>query len=678
MIDRSGLGASTDPDGNAFIPGVPAGNHIVSFRLVGYTTKSVDINFIDGERTMTAILLASVQTELEEVVVSTTRTNSRIEDLNTKVEVLGLEEMNEESELVPGSITSILGDLSVITIQRTNAVNGNEAIRLQGLDPRYTQLMKDGIPLYGGFSGSLGVLSIPPLDLKQVEIIKGSASTLYGGGAIGGLINFISKEPVDSSQHIVSQNYTTQNEYNANSFFSGKTGKFGYTIFAGYNSKAAYDVNKDGFAEVPLHNNITLHPRLFYSISDKTILKFGWNSSFDHRAGGDLRAIRDGADSLHPYLQTEQGNRHTADLEFSSPLGEKQLLTIKSAVSSFDRNIHQPSFYFNGRQRSDYVEVNDLLHLGNHTVVVGGNFISENFKRPDIDSSYISPYHYTTVGAFAQDDWQLTSHLSLQSGLRFDHHNVYGNRLLPRISLLYKATHQLSVRLASGAGYKAPNVFDLSDPSSSLRFDDNNVRAEQSYGINADINYHVLLSDKFGLQVDQAFYYTKIDHPTMLVTDASGEQRPVNAGSHINSYGTDTYVRLMYNGLECYLGYNHTEAKQDSGAASTHVAFNPNDKFSTTLTYSVEGVWRTGIEAAWNGRQFLPGDVRVPNYWFMAMMVQRNIGDFSIVLNCENLLDERQSKFGPLVTGNVESPVFLPVWGPIEGRVFNLSVKYSW
>ena len=154
------------------------------------------------------------------------RSNARIEDLNAKVEVLGQEEMDEESELVPGSVSSILGDLSVITIQRTNAVNGNEAIRLQGLDPKYTQLMRDGIPLYGGFTGSLGVFSIPPLDLKQVEIIKGSASTLYGGGAISGLINFISKEPLETPQHSVSLNYTTQNEFNSNTFFSGKHGRF--------------------------------------------------------------------------------------------------------------------------------------------------------------------------------------------------------------------------------------------------------------------------------------------------------------------------------------------------------------------------------------------------------------------------------------------------------------------
>jgi len=127
------------------------------------------------------------------VVVSTTRSNDRIENATTKVEVLGLEEMNEESTIKPGNIASILGDVSGVQIQQSSATSGNANVRIQGLDGRYTQIIRDGMPLYGGYSGGFGILSIPPLDLRQIELIKGSSSTLYGGGAIGGLINLVSK-----------------------------------------------------------------------------------------------------------------------------------------------------------------------------------------------------------------------------------------------------------------------------------------------------------------------------------------------------------------------------------------------------------------------------------------------------------------------------------------------------
>ena len=153
-------GASANADGNVEFKDIPQGRHELKISYVGYMDTVV---MIDVPTTMAEVLVGmhASEGELEEIIVSSTRTNRRIEDLPLKVEVLGMEEMDEESALVPGNIASILGDLAVITVQRTNPVNGNDAIRMQGLDQQYTLLAKDGLPLFGGFSGSLGVLSIP-------------------------------------------------------------------------------------------------------------------------------------------------------------------------------------------------------------------------------------------------------------------------------------------------------------------------------------------------------------------------------------------------------------------------------------------------------------------------------------------------------------------------------------
>src|ERR1700752_4522293 len=249
-------GVSTNSLGKAELKNIPNGTQTIVFTFIGYKTISEEFLFpLSVSTKVFEFFLIPENESLEEIIVSTTRTNSRIDDLNTKVEVLGEEDMDEESTVVPGSVASILGDLSIITIQRMNPINGNDAIRMQGLDARYTQIMRDGLPLYGGFSGSLGVLSIPPLDLKQVEIIKGSASTLYGGGAIGGLINFISKTPADSTQATAILNGSRLGEGNINAFVSGKKNKVGATLFTGANIKQAVDINKDGFAEVPSDQN---------------------------------------------------------------------------------------------------------------------------------------------------------------------------------------------------------------------------------------------------------------------------------------------------------------------------------------------------------------------------------------------------------------------------------------
>jgi len=669
---------ATNANGKALLTNIPDGTHLFHFSFIGYKSTTVSFSFPlpDSLKTI-EILLAANNENLNEVIVSSSRTNSRIDDLNTKVEVLGQEDMDEESTLVPGGIGSILGDLSIITIQRTNPFNGNDAVRMQGLDPRYTQLMRDGLPLYGGFSGSLGVLSIPPLDLKQVEIIKGSASTLFGGGAIGGLINFISKEPVDSAQTILTLNATSLEEFNLNAFTSKKIKQFGWTLFAGATQKTAIDINGDGFAEVPEDKNVLLHPRIFYDFNSHTKLIVGLTSSYDDRKGGDIKAIRFQADSLHSFLQQEKTFRSTVDVSLTSSLHEKHLLTFKTAGSSFQRSLDYSGFRFNGTQYSSYSELNDFIKLKKHNLVIGANFITETFIKNNSDSILFHNYDYQTIGFFIQDEWQLTEKFSVQTGMRFDHHNKYGPFYLPRLSIFYKASTAFSVRLAGGTGYKVPNLFDFADPSNTLLDIQATVKPEHSYGVNADLNYHTLLFEKLSVQLNEALYYTHIDNPMMIRSNSSGQRFIQNAIYVVNSYGTDTYIRLSYEDVELYLGYNHTETLQETKIAYANMPFNPKDKFSTTLAYELEGNWRMGIEGSWMGNQYIYSNEKVASFWFLAAMIERKFKKVSIVLNCENLLDTRQSQFETIVTGPVSNPVFKPVWAPLEGRVINLSLKVA-
>src|SRR5690606_4495957 len=138
---------------------------------------------------------------LEDVVVGATRTSQTIAEVPTRVEVIAGEAIDEMVSMDPSTISMLLNESPGIVVQQTSAVSGNAAIRIQGLDGRYTQLLRDGFPLYGGFSGGLSILQVPPLDLRQVEVIKGPASTLYGGDAIAGLVNLVSKSPGEAPEH---------------------------------------------------------------------------------------------------------------------------------------------------------------------------------------------------------------------------------------------------------------------------------------------------------------------------------------------------------------------------------------------------------------------------------------------------------------------------------------------
>ena len=685
------VGASADLNGIVELKNIPDGKQTFEATFVGYGEKEFEVNLplMDAQQPF-LVKMNSSQHEIEEVFITASRTNSRIEDLPIKVEVIGQEEMDEESAVVPGNVASILGDISIIHIQKTSATNGNQAIRMQGLDSKYTQILRDGIPLFEGFSGNLGVLQIPPLDLRQVEVVKGSVSTLYGGGAIGGMINIVSKTPTSESPEITTLlNRSNLKETNFNTYYAQKYGKVGMTLFAGFTDQKAVDVNADGFSDSPLIKQFSFHPRFFYTFSEKNKVNLGYSLINEKRAGGVVDDVNNENNNGKNFVSATDFQRHTVDYNFNHEFRKGSAFTLKGAISYFDRNFTEQTRFFKANQISSYTEVSQFIELVKHKVVFGGNLTLENFRKPNPDSTQLTSYDYSTIGFFAQDDWQLFPKLSLQTGLRVDNHNVFGTFVLPRISLLTKPYEKWTIRWSVGTGYKTPNVFANQTPATpttsvnywNLTPLDANIKPENSIGSNIDVAYSTHIGEHFSIQLDQAFYYTNITNPVIANTIANQPNRTrlTNAAYDVKSIGTDTYLRMQYYAIELYLGYNHTIAKRSGTGETAYLPFSPQDKFSLTLAYTIEGKWRFGIESSFVGNQYLYDNKRVKDYAFWAGSVERKFGShLSLVVNAENILNVKQSDFEPkLFTGSLQNPSFNPIWAPQEGAIVNVALKYK-
>ena len=190
------LGTTTDSSGIGILKNIPQGKQIILFSFIGYETKQIELNFpLNDPENPIEIFLKSQSKEEDEVIITSTRSTRTISNIPTRVEFISGEELDEKGNMKAGDIKMLLNESTGIQVQQTSATTANASIRIQGLDGRYTQILKDGFPIYSGAASGLSLLQTPPLDLKQVEIIKGSASTLYGGGAIAGLVNLISKVP---------------------------------------------------------------------------------------------------------------------------------------------------------------------------------------------------------------------------------------------------------------------------------------------------------------------------------------------------------------------------------------------------------------------------------------------------------------------------------------------------
>lgn len=348
ILSGTTIGATADIDGLITLTHIPNGKQIIEFHYIGYETKKDTLEFPLTTSDLIEIFLKSNANELDEVVISSTRSTRTIQNIPTRIEFIGSEELDEKGNMKAGDIRILLSESTGIQTQQTSATSANASIRIQGLDGRYTQILKDGFPLYAGAASGLGLLQTPPLDLKQVEIIKGSSSTLYGGGAIAGLVNLISKTPTKERDLRFHLNGTSGRGLDINGFYGQKFKKIGTTIFASHNRNGAYDPAQIGLSAIPKFERYVLNPKLFVYFNDKTKMNFGINTTIENRLGGDMLYIKGKGDNTHQYFEENKTQRYSTQFVFDHTVNENSFVQIKNSVSYFNRNTAIPNYEFEG------------------------------------------------------------------------------------------------------------------------------------------------------------------------------------------------------------------------------------------------------------------------------------------------------------------------------------------
>jgi outer membrane receptor for ferrienterochelin and colicins len=677
-----------DSLGIVILPGLAPGKYTLQYTAVNFREKEATLVMPVAGGILTVALDPDIET-MEDVVISSTRTNQLLKNSPITVQVIDREDIDEGTGEKPSNIRELLTELSGTQLQTTSAVSGNVTIRLQGLDGRYTQLLKDGFPLYGGFSGSLSILQVPPLDLHQVEVIKGAGSALYGGDAIAGIINLISRHP-DTAVHVDAiLNQTNRGGTDLGAFYSHRGKHTGVTVMGTASRQTPTDVNNDGFTDLPKVGQGTIAPTFFWYPNDSTTLRLGVDVSTENRDGGDLQAVRHGVSFLHPFSQENHTRRDYYQLTVTHDAAHQQTFALKNSVGYFYRSIGQTTggvdsaaplaiTGFSGAEISSFTEGSYSLNSGAHTFVAGADLITDEFQpaAPHKDLGYT----YNTVGLFAQDDWALSKQFTVEAGARGDVvHILY---FLPRLALLYKPLKDLSFRLGGGLAYKLPTVFNASDEEDAYQQIypiAASVQAERSASANLAVAYKRRIDDDLYFTADENLYYTRLTHA--LIPQADSLQRGwlyyINAPGGISAYGSETNVRLTQDNLTLQVGYTYTQARQEYLPGSPQLPLTPHSRLSTSLVYEAEPKWKVGIEGYYTGPQTLDNGVAGRDFRTFDLMVQRGWGHWAVLLNVENLTDTRQSRFGPLYTGTPRDPVFNEIYAPLEGRVMSLAVKYT-
>jgi outer membrane receptor for ferrienterochelin and colicins len=682
ILQNSKTGTTTNTNGFAQLKNIPDGKQLIEISYIGYITTIDSFYFPLNINDTTFIFLEIKEEEEEEVIIQSTRTSRTIKNTPTRVETIDGEELDEKNNMRPANISMLLHESTGLQVQQTSATSGNASIRVQGLDGRYTQLLKDGYPNFGNFASGLSILEIPPLDLKQVEIIKGPASTLYGGGAIAGAVNFISKMAKEKFEGDFIFNQSNIGQTNIGSYLSQRKGKIGYSFLATVNYAKAYDVDKDDFSEIPESNNFTISPRLFYYPNASTTLMIGNSYTKGTNTGGDMQVIKGKPDVDHTYFEKNNTIRNTTTFELDKKMENKKSIRLKQSVSIFDRHIYLPNYNFSGINTNSFTDVSLLFYKQKHTVIGGANFIFDKFKQ---ENSSTQNAQSATGGIYFQDTWDINDRTKIESGIRIDNvkykNSIYTKSqtfVLPRVSALFKLTDKISSRISGGLGYKTPTIF--TEQTESRQYQNllplNNVQAEKSIGGTADINYRTTIAENLLFSLNQMFFYTGITNPLVLQDDNFGNYFFSNASKSITSSGFETNLKFIFKeDLKLFVGYTFTNAKAKYLAINQFLPLLPKSKLNLTMMYEKEDNFKLGLEAYGTGSQYLYNGNKTPAFWEYGFMAQKTFGKFSFYINFENFTDQRQSKYKTVVNPPHNNPTFEDIWNHAEGFVVNGGLK---
>jgi outer membrane receptor for ferrienterochelin and colicins len=661
-----------DDEGRAVLR-LPVGSQTISVQLMGYARSTTRLAVTAGMDTTLVIALREEVIVTEGIVVVSTRTERRIEDEPVRVEVLAREEIEEKMLMTPGDISMLLNETSGLRVQTTSPSLGGANVRIQGLRGRYTQVLSDGLPLYGGQSGALSMLQIPPMDLGQVEVIKGVASALYGASALGGVVNLISRRPDDERELLLNQ--TTRGGTDAILWSSGDLSeRWSYTFLGSGHRQVRHDVDSDGWADLPGYRRAVFRPRLFWSDDAGRSLFLTVGGTAEDREGGTT--ARGTTPAGTSYAEALDTRRLDAGVVGRALLGGNRLLSVRASAMG-QRHAHR---FGEIRERDFHGNAFGEVALTGadrgHMWVLGAAVQHDRYDARDVTGF---DYAHTTSSLFVQDEVSPADWVTLAASGRLDVHSEYGTAFNPRLSVLLRAGDAWNARASLGTGYFAPTPFTEETEVTGLSPVQPLERLVLERARSASLDLGRTLGH---FELNGTLFGSEVRNPVMVRERQGGSLELFNAPEPIRTWGTDLLARFHEEPLHLTATYTYTRSAEhdpESGARRV-VPLTPRHAAGLVGMYEAEDAGRIGLELYYVGRQELeqnPYRAESRPYVVVGALAERRFGRARVFLNAENLLDARQTRWDPLPLPS-RAPAgrwTTDAWAPLEGRTFNAGVR---
>ena len=391
----------------------------------------------------------SIENNLDEVIISGTKTIRVVSSLPLNASVINKVEIEKTNATRLSDV--INEELGLITV---SDFGGAEGIQMQGLDSEYTLVLIDNQPLVGRLAGTLDLNRVSVGNIKQIEIVRGPSSSLYGNNAFAGVINIITDEPQEGFNVNVSSSYETHNTTDSNISLSYKNKDFNGSVFFNKYSSDGYDlIEDDGLNTVNEFNNNTLQIKLGYDISKKFKVRINtrhFTQMIDNIAPNNLSGETFTAEDNINFIISHKSDKFNTDFEiyFTSYFGDEFLddeLGNRFSESFYDHILLKP-------------EIKTVYKIDNQKEFVfglGNEYETLNRTYFEIEPKQNSPFIYF------QYDYKPNEKINLILGGRLDKYKEYKSQISPKFSGIYKIQNNESIKISTGYGYKTPDFRQL-------------------------------------------------------------------------------------------------------------------------------------------------------------------------------------------------------------------------
>ena len=581
-----------------------------------------------------------------------------------------------------------------VDVNYADAATGAQQIKLLGLSGTYVQMLTENIPNYRGAAAPYSLGYIPGPWMQSIQVSKGASSVKNGYESITGQINVEFKKPQATPFADANIYYNTKGKIEANLGANlHLPGRWSTALLGHYEIlDKAHDENGDGFADMPKVRQASLMNRWAW-VSDNYIFQAAIKGLKEHREGGQI-THHPSSNTHHPYFIDITNERYEAFAKNAYIFDPEHSSNIALILSGSLH--HENAFYGHkqykttdntGRsnQRNGYASLLFETDFNEHHSLSTG--VSLNHDRFDFDE--------TTPGVYTQYTFKVGEQFTLMGGLRWDHSNIYGGFVTPRMHLKYSPNDIVTLRGSIGKGYCTNHVmaeYNYLMASNRQIIIDEKLDQEEAwnYGLSAALNIPI---GERKLELSAEYYYTTFQN--QMIVDMDSNPHAIHFTNLVgDSYSHTWQVEAtseLFDGFTMTATYRRTNVKSTYGGVLREKPLTNKYKGLVTAQYKPGlGKWQFDATLQLNGGGRMPDpytmadgtpswDTRYKGFEQLNAQVTRFFRHWSIYAGGENITG-RQQKNPIIAADDPWGPNFdaTMIWGPVHGAIYYIGIRLNW